>query len=417
MAGMRSKQQWINLSLLNLACVAFLGMIMRSKMLFSLPFIDFPHLLNAHSHFAFGSWVTLALMTLMLYDLLPPEVHSKRIYQWLLGGVFITSWAMLISFFMEGYAPFSIFFSTLFIFVTYAFSWNFIRDLRKAEVSKNVRLVSISALVCLILSSLGPFTLAYLLATKYMNFFLYRDATFTYLHLNYNGFFTLGVFALLFNKIESKVSEKAQHKIRNFSRVLVISVVPSLFLSYLWQDPKNILLVFAILGSILVIISLIWFIRMALSIRNIGNNLASLIKTMGIVSMLAFTLKMMLQWMLIFDAVGDKVFGNRTMIIGYLHLVFLVFVTLFILAYITQIGLLDRKRKITTVALVLFMMGVVLNEAILMGQGLGAMFFISSNLFSIMLWITSIWMFASAVLIIAGETKRPVSATGADLKS
>ena len=49
--------KWLRISLFNLMLVAFLGMILRYKILFSLPFLDQKHLLHAHSHFAFSGWV------------------------------------------------------------------------------------------------------------------------------------------------------------------------------------------------------------------------------------------------------------------------------------------------------------------------------------------------------------------------
>ena len=57
---------WIDLSILNLCIVALLGMVLRSKIVFALPFINYNHLLEAHSHFTFGGWVTLILMSLFI---------------------------------------------------------------------------------------------------------------------------------------------------------------------------------------------------------------------------------------------------------------------------------------------------------------------------------------------------------------
>ena len=78
---------WLSLSLVNLCLVAFFGFTLRSKILFSLPFVDFRSVESAHSHFAFAGWVGLSLMTLFVYDLLPESLSRKPIYQWLLAGV------------------------------------------------------------------------------------------------------------------------------------------------------------------------------------------------------------------------------------------------------------------------------------------------------------------------------------------
>ena len=109
----RNKKLWTRLSLINLAIVAFFGLTLRSKILFPIPFIDYRSFLSAHSHFAFSGWVGMALLTLLIYNLLPPVLAAKKVYQWLLAGVEISSLGMAISFPLQGYGTLSIFFSSL----------------------------------------------------------------------------------------------------------------------------------------------------------------------------------------------------------------------------------------------------------------------------------------------------------------
>jgi len=59
---LRSKSFWISLSVLNLCIVALLGVILRSKILFNLPGLDYNHLLKVHSNFAFGGWVRIRIV-------------------------------------------------------------------------------------------------------------------------------------------------------------------------------------------------------------------------------------------------------------------------------------------------------------------------------------------------------------------
>lgn len=402
---MKSKKIWIDLSLINFVTLAILGLLLRSKILFSLPLIDYNRLLDAHAHFAFGGWVTLALMVLMVYELLPVSLNRKPIYQWLLGSIFLCSWGMLLSFYFSGNSFFSNFLSTLFIFTTYFFGYFFILDIRKTGVSKTIILLSVLSIVSLILSSAGPFMLAYLFASKSLDAILYRDALFTYLHLQYNGFFTLAVFALLFQKFALKITETSKQNIYRFSILLSASIIPSLFLSYLWHDPNNLFREIAIAGSILLFLSLVWFIVVALQLFKFYKKAVPTIRFIGLLSMTAFTLKMFLQSFTIFPSVGNAVFGDRPMIMGFLHLVFLGFVTLFLLAYFAQQGLLNLKSKFTRVTLIIFSIGVVFNEIALMGQGLGALFIKSSDWFPWLLWVVSIWLFSGAFLIVVCRIK------------
>src|SRR5580765_736099 len=101
---MNNKNKWLDLSILNLCVVAMLGLVLRSKIVFALPFINYNHLLEAHSHFSFGGWITLTIMVLFIYELLPVESNKRLAYQFLLGGIAISSWGMLISFLVMGYS-------------------------------------------------------------------------------------------------------------------------------------------------------------------------------------------------------------------------------------------------------------------------------------------------------------------------
>src|SRR5512138_3010047 len=187
---MPRKNFWVTASLVNLCIVALLGLTLRTKFVFPLPFLDYRYFLSAHSHFAFGGWVTLILMVFLIDSLLTEGQKRRRVYQWILWGIEINALGMAVSFPFKGYAFFSIVFSTVFIFFTYGFAWFFIRDVLKAGIEKSTRLLSIAAVVSLVVSSVGPFTLAYIMATKTGDTFLYKDAVYTFMHFQYNGFFT-----------------------------------------------------------------------------------------------------------------------------------------------------------------------------------------------------------------------------------
>ena len=116
-------QKWISIAFINLLIVASLGVIMRYKIAYYLPFIEQKNFLHAHSHFAFSGWVTQILMVLMwafLYNYLPADSLKK--YKWLLIANLVSAYGMLVSFIWEGYGIISILFSTLSILVSYLFA-------------------------------------------------------------------------------------------------------------------------------------------------------------------------------------------------------------------------------------------------------------------------------------------------------
>jgi hypothetical protein len=401
---MRTKNKWIDFSILGLCTVSFMGFVLRSKIVFALPFVNYNHLLEAHSHFTFGGWITLALMTLMVHELLPAALTRKRSYEWLLGGITISAWGMMATFLIAGYSLFSITFSAIFILFTYFFGWIFIRDIMKAKPGPPVLLLAISSIICLIISSSGPFIIAYLYFSKTFDAIVYRDALFTYLHFQYNGFFSLAIFALLFNNIGKHINVKAQKNSYRFAIVLCVSLIPSLFLSYLWQDPNLVFRIVAIAGSFLLMLSFILFIQSARSLKSTFLEEQPLLRFLILLSMGSFLLKTFCQCFTVFPLIGNAIFGNRPVIMGFLHLVFLGFVSLFILAYYSKIGLLDGSR-LTKIALMVFAAAVILNEVLLIAQGLTIFFIPGSILFPWLLWLAGISLFAGSILTAVARIK------------
>ena len=397
--------RWIDLSILNLCIVALLGLVLRSKIVFALPFINYNHLLEAHSHFTFGGWVTLILMALFIYEILPESVSQRPVYQWLLGSIATCAWGMLLAFAVKGYSTVSIILSLCFVLLTYLSGVVFIRDLLRVKLASCVKLLAVSSIVYLILSSSGVIIITYIYFTKSFDAIFYRDALFTYLHFQYNGFFTLAIFALLFNLIDKRISVKAKRYINRFSTALCISIIPSLFLSYLWQDPILWLRIIAIIGSVLMLLCFYFFVISALSLQTIYKEEKSVLRFLVFLSMGSFMLKIFLQSFTIFPAIGDAIFGNRPIIMGFLHLVFLGFVTLFILAYFIKKDLLDSKTIWTRIAAIVFAVAVILNEAFLISQGFAAMLINGSIIFPWLLWTTGFLLFVGSLLIAIARSK------------
>jgi len=402
---MSTKNRWIDLSILGLCMVSFMGLVLRSKMVFALPFVNYNHLLEAHSRFTFAGWITLALMTLMVHEMLPPALRSKRSYEWLLGGITISAWGMLATFLITGYSLFSIIFSFIFILFTYFFGWGFIRDIIKTNPGPPVLLLAISSIICLVISSSGPVIIAWIYFTKAFDAIIYRDALFTYLHFQYNGFFALAIFALLFNNIGKRITVNAQKNSHWFAIVLCVSLIPSLFLSYLWQNPNQVFRVIAIAGSFLLMLTAVLSIRVAGSLKAVYLEEKPVVRFLLLLSMGSFLLKTFSQCFTIFPLIGNAIFGNRPVIMGFLHLVFLGFVSLFILAYYSKTVFLNSSGKMTRTALIVFAVSVLLNEVLLIAQGLATFIMPGNILFPWLLWVAGICLFAGSILIVMARIK------------
>jgi len=393
----KEKRFWIGLSLVNLVLVALFGLLMRSKMLFSIPIIDYRNILSAHSHFAFAGWVGLGLIALLVYDVLPIEQSQRKFYQIILWGIEISSVGMALSFPFFGYNFFSIFFSTLYILVTYVFGWVFFKDLKKATIHPVVKRLSIGAVTFLILSSIGPAGLSYIIITKSSNSLLYRDSIYTFLHLQYNGFFTLAVFAAFFSYWIKK-GFLIPPAAKRFVFFLLASVLPSLFLALLWHN-LIIFYIIAAIGCLCILLSAYFFLpvfRYSLQKTFFDSSIA---RTIWTVSFVSFIVKMVLTVGTVYPPLGHAVYGARPVIIGFLHLVFLAFVSCYLLSNIIQEGYFTVSQKVVAYPFYLFGLGVIANEVLLMIQGLEILLKTNNPIYSRLLWGVAIVLLAGALTL------------------
>ena len=390
----REKQFWLGLRLFNLVVVAFFGLLMRSKMLYSIPFLDYKNILNAHSHFAFGGWVGLALITYLIYDVLPEQLGRKKIYQTVLWGLEISSIGMALSFPFFGYKGISIVISCFYIVVTYVFGWAFFKDLKRSQLHPAVRLLSLGSVASLVLSSLGPFMLVYIIVTKSANSLLYRDSIYTFLHFQYNGFFTLAIFAMFFDYCIKKglTIPAAGNK---FSWFLLASVVPTLFLSMLWHNLTALYIVAGI-GCLCTLLSVYYFLPVFRQSMKKGFFQHPLARILLVVSFVSFIIKMVLTMGTIYPPLGNAVYGARPVIIGFLHLVFLAFVSFYILSNIIRDGFFICNQKQIVYPFYIFGAGVLVNEIFLLLQGVEILFNTYHPLYNYVLWYGAILLFIGA---------------------
>ncbi|HSV09974.1 MAG TPA: hypothetical protein VLI68_04345 [Hanamia sp.] len=400
--------------------MALLGFTLRSKILFPLHFLDYSGLLSAHSHFAFAGWAGLSLITLFIYDILPEELWQRKIYQWALTAIEVSALGMAFLFPFFGYNFATIAFSTLYVLTIFVFVPVFIKDVARTPQNNIVRLLSISALVSLLLSFLGTLGLMYIIISRSGGSLLYRDSIYTFLHFQYNGFFTLSVFALFMNYV-SKKGVLLNNNARMFSVMLCLSILPALFLSLLWHD-KTVFYFLAAIACFCILTALFYFYLFlkSLSFKQIFTSRVA--NTFWTFSVISFVLKMMLQVGTIFPRLGNAVYGDRPVIIGFLHLVFLGFVSFFVLAVLIEKQHFSIKNRIVLFPFIIFSAGIILNEFLLMLQGLGILFQTNNDVYKWLLWMTAIILFTGALLIALTSLriisiKKTTLSDGSDMKS
>jgi len=396
--------KWLSISILNLSFVAALGLILRYKIAYSLPFLDQKYILHSHSHFAFSGWITQTLMILMIFYLsktLGKEINSR--YYWLLYANLISSYGMMISFILQGYGLYSISFSTLNIFAFYAFAFYFWHDLNRIKEKSTTILWFKAALVFGFISSFGAFNLAYMMANKMSNQNVYLTSIYFFLHFQYNGWFLFAGLGLLNDKLEFITGERK--KLYRAFQLFCIACIPAYFLSILWMEFISniyILLIAAVIAQLAA-----WIIILKVYYKNrslIRQKITYYGKILLILSALAFTIKLILQSGSIHPELSHLSYGFRPIIIGYLHLVLLGVTSIFLLGYIVSFELI-RINKLLIRGIFIFVGGVIINELLLMIQGVAALSYTAIPYINEMLLLAAVILFSGILIMLISRFK------------
>lgn len=390
---------WIRFSIFNLMLVALLGLLMRYKILFEFPLLDQKSVQHSHSHFAFAGWVTHTLMTLLVAFLQKHDTLNKiafKKYNLILIGNLICSYVMLISFIMQGYGAISITFSTLSIFVSYWFAYIFFKDCKQIETSSVATKWFKAALFFNVISSLGTFALAYMMATKNIHQNEYLASIYYYLHFQYNGWFFFACMGLLLDYL--KITSNSNRIYSQSFMWLFWSCIAGYFLSTLWLDlPLLIYILTAISAIVQVVVWCLLFKTIVKENKSIFVTLPNYLKYLILFISFALSAKFLLQLGSTIPAISKLAFGFRPIIIAYLHLILLAIISLFLLFYIYVNNFIAVNKK-TILGLILFSIGVVLNEVVLGIQGVASFSYtlipnINESLFgvAILLFASILW--------------------------
>lgn len=343
-------RKWLYSAYIYLFIITLLGILLRWKMIEPiLPGLQYMHLVHAHSHVAFLGWVYFLINAVIIQHCFPKgfsKKQSMRIYYYLLH---VSVLGMLISFSCQGYGPFSIAFSTLHAFLSYFLAFQFFSQ-RNNQWPWYAKTFYQAAICFNLLSSLGPWGLAIAGATgigneDINNFFIYY-----YLHLQYNGWFTFIILGMCYRFV--LMEKPAQRSWAKWQFILLtISVVPSYLSSSLWFIDHPIAVGLGITGSILQFISISIFLILVSPSLWRRQNGVSLRMLLGL-SLVSLVVKSLLELLSAWPTLAYAIFESRQVIIGYLHLTLLGFITSYLL-FFTGKEFTLKKLSIPPVALYL----------------------------------------------------------------
>ncbi len=395
--------RWSKISLINLIIVASIGVVLRYKIAFSLPFINQKHLLHGHSHFAFSGWISMAIMT-MLVEYLKSQsfTDAYKRYKWILYANLFTAYGMLIAFPIEGYGLYSIIFSTLSIFTSYIFAVYYFRDLKKLNINPTCHFWFKASVTFNALSSIGAFALAIMMVMKISHQSWYLAAEYFYLHFQYNGWFFFACMGLITVKLSKFISDKELKKIFYF---FFAAIIPAYFLSALWMNIPNWVYILVVLAALSQVIGCYYLIKY---IKNnpvqFKQSFPSISQWLIVCSGIALSIKLFLQLGSTIPTLSNLAYGFRPIVIGYLHLVLLGVITIFLLGYmVASNSFIINKKAINGIRI--FAIGIIINEIFLMGQGITSLYYINISFINELLLITAIIMLSGLIIFISCQNK------------
>ncbi len=400
-----SRTLWLKFSVFNFVLVALLGVIMRYKILFSLPFLDQKHLQEAHSHFAFYGWITNVLYVLMVIYLskVRPEI-SLRKYNILIITNIIASYAMIATFIYGGYFWGSIAASTVALLTSFVFTFFFVIDVKNLrETSKKWFL---GGLFFAVISSAGVFNLAYMKSSGNITQDLYLASEYFFLHFQYNGLFIFACIGLLLYSLKEAGSLISEKENKLMFWLMFFGCLIGFGLSVLWLKLSMPVFALIILASLAQTYGAVMLFRI---VRRSWTHLilkwSAVQRFVLIFAGFAFAVKILLQLASNVPAISQFAFGFRNVVIAYLHLVLLMCIATYLLSQVLATNYFNISKSLIT-GLKLFLAGIFLNELMLGLMGVFSIKYIAVPYANYFLLAFSVLIFVALFIIFVSMKKR-----------
>ncbi len=363
--NMADLRRHTNIALFYFFIAGILGLFLRLYFVTPLS-ANFRHVVHAHSHIALLGWVYIALSTL-IYRMYFVKEGKDRLYLKIFLFTQLTLVGMLVTFPIQGYALFSIIFSTLFLFASYFFAWFVFKNIPvRYKTAYSYKLIKMS-LWFMIISSIGPWAISVVMVTLGSTSIWYKLSIYFYLHFQYNGWFVLALCGVLFYILKNSDAIIYKKDFNQYFSLINASIILSFFLSVLWVKPPLIFYILAATGAVLQFAA---FGKLFLILKDNREKLKTtisqfsrfLLKLAG----MFLLIKIFLQLLTAIPFFADLSFNYIDFVVGYLHWVFLGVVSVALFAFLKYFGLLEISRS----AFYIYITGFLLSEVLIFYKGL-----------------------------------------------
>lgn len=345
--------------------IALLGVLLRSFSVSNFNF-NYKYVVHTHSHIALLGWVYTALM-ILIYKLYLNNISISKKFKRLFWVTQITISGMLLSFPFTGYAFFSILFSTLFLVASYAFCHMVFKHTPlKMKQTNSYKCVQIG-LWYMVISSLGPLALGIIMSTMGSASSWYRNAIYFYLHFQYNGWFIMALFGILFYTLKQNNIQVSNNTFKRFFVLMNIGVVLTLAISILWMKVHTYINNIAGIGALFQILAFGFLVKRIITLNHqikhsFSKNYLSILK----IVLIFFSIKLLLQFTGTLPSISSTIASNIHLIIGYLHWIFLGVCSFLLLGFLNYF----KFIQLTKGCLNFYILGFLLMEFVILYNGI-----------------------------------------------
>ncbi|WP_128331377.1 hypothetical protein [Apibacter sp. HY039] len=393
------KKSWVIISLFYFFLAALAGLILRFSQLYNLQ-IPYNNFLHTHSHIALLGWLFLMYYTIIYDQYIPDNQKTKRSYNILFQLTQLSVLGMLVSFPFQGYAFFSILFSTLYIVCAYVFcyvTWRYLCW------NKPDQLFLKTSLFFLLLSTLGIWTLGMTMAKLGKDSVFYSISVQFFLHFQINGWFLFGLLSFIIN-VYHKYTKEFPKKINWFYISSLLATLLGFALPLMKDLKLDILYWLQNTGNIFQLFSLIYFIRyIHPTLKKAFKLKSQYIYYIYIVFLIAYTFKSIIQLLLILPELTEYSILIRNLYIGFIHLVVLGMYSTFLFIYIGFFSSFKINTQIFYLGAIVFTVGFLSTEFLLFLQGISLFlpWKVSLIYFQMIPWFSLFLLFGISGIIIS----------------
>jgi hypothetical protein len=246
-------------------------------------------------------------------------------------------------------------------------------------------------------------------ATRWFNVLYFSGAVYWFLHFQYNGWFSFAVFAIVLRTLEVKNNGQINKRLNSFLNLMLIACFPVYFISVLWIVPPLWTFIVAGIGGLLQLIAVGFLLKEFFAQKiEIKKRLSLPGGHLLYISFLSLILKLVLQFFCVFPVLNKFVFGHRPVIIGYLHLVLVGFLSFFLIGMTLQKEVLSFKQKFAKTGLLIFIIGFLIQEFTLLLDGIDNVIMVAMPIIPPLLFLAAIIMLSGITVFALSQKKLTV---------